>query len=239
MLSVLVLPVSASADPENILGNIDSAQSENGQVVIRGWACQRGEAESILVHLYIGHSAYDHPKGEKIASGSASLASERAVNDSCEDGGGNHHRFMISIPQETANQYHDKPIFVHGIRLSGSMKNAAISGSGRLRIPSTKVVSNFQDQGSSNLNAHKDTFPKLPGTFRDSIGHPSVFVTLRDLQAMVNKINVKGSFSAGMFSKLSELTKTDLAANRDWSATYSGCDIDIYLHAFSIESTGG
>jgi len=33
--------------------------------------------------------------------------------------------------------------------------------------------------------------------------------------------------------------KTHLARKTDWGATYSGCDIYIYLHAFSIESARG
>jgi len=79
----------------------------------------------------------------------------------------------------------------------------------------------------------------LSGTYRSSTEHPRVFTTPADLNDLVRRINTPGSFSAQSFGRLSGQVKADLAAKKDWDATYSGCDLDIYLHAFSYEPTGG
>lgn len=79
----------------------------------------------------------------------------------------------------------------------------------------------------------------LPGTYRTSAEHPRVFVTPSDLRDMVARINTPGSFSAQIFPRLANQVRTHLAAEIDWDAVYSGCDIDLYLHAFSYEQAGG
>lgn len=56
---------------------------------------------------------------------------------------------------------------------------------------------------------------------------------------MVVRVNVAGSFSAQRFSKLADQVRADLASTDDWSKAYSGCDLDVYLHAFSYEQAGG
>jgi hypothetical protein len=75
----------------------------------------------------------------------------------------------------------------------------------------------------------------LPGTYTRSAEHPRVFLTPSDLRDMVTRINTPGSFSAQIFSKLANQVKTHLAANIDWDAVYSGCDIETYLYSFSFE----
>lgn len=84
-----------------------------------------------------------------------------------------------------------------------------------------------------------DTFPKLPGAYASSKQYPRVFETQADLSDMVRRINVAGSYSAQNFARLATSVKNHLASKMDWDATYSGCDIYIYLHAFSIESASG
>ena len=59
------------------------------------------------------------------------------------------------------------------------------------------------------------------------------------MSGLVTRINSSGSFSAQSFARLSNKVKADLAAKVDWDAVYSGCDLDIYLHAFSYEPTTG
>ncbi|HWO31764.1 MAG TPA: hypothetical protein VNO32_23460, partial [Candidatus Acidoferrum sp.] len=84
-----------------------------------------------------------------------------------------------------------------------------------------------------------DVYPSLAGSYTSSALHPRVFITQADMNDMVTRINSSGSFSAQSFARLSNKVKADLAANVDWDAVYSGCDLDIYLHAFSYEPTTG
>lgn len=84
-----------------------------------------------------------------------------------------------------------------------------------------------------------EIYPTLAGSYTSSAQHPRVFVTPADMNDLVARINSRASFSAQSFAKLSNQVKADLAANVDWDAVYSGCDLDIYLHAFSYEPTTG
>jgi hypothetical protein len=84
-----------------------------------------------------------------------------------------------------------------------------------------------------------DVSPSLAGSYTSSKQHPRVFITPADMNDMVKRINSSGSFSAQSFARLASKVKADLAANVDWDAVYSGCDLDIYLHAFSYEPTTG
>jgi hypothetical protein len=92
---------------------------------------------------------------------------------------------------------------------------------------------------SSPNSTPADYKRSLTGAYRSSSEHPRVFTTPVDVQGLVARINAAGSFSAQIFPKLANRVKADLAAKRDWGATYSGCDLDVYLHAFSYEPTGG
>jgi hypothetical protein len=84
-----------------------------------------------------------------------------------------------------------------------------------------------------------DVYPSLAGSYTSSAQHPRIFVTPTDMNDMVTRINSSGSFSAQSFARLANKVKADLAADVDWDAVYSGCDLDIYLHAFSYEPTTG
>ncbi len=84
-----------------------------------------------------------------------------------------------------------------------------------------------------------DVYPSLAGSYTSSAQHPRVFITPTDMNNLVTRINSSGSFSAQSFARLSNKVKADLAANVDWDAVYSGCDLDIYLHAFSYKPTTG
>jgi hypothetical protein len=85
----------------------------------------------------------------------------------------------------------------------------------------------------------KVPLPSLPGAYASSKEHPRVFTTPAELKDLVSRINRAGSFSGLTFARLTNQVKSHLAANADWDAAYSGCDLDIYLHTFSYEPTGG
>jgi hypothetical protein len=83
------------------------------------------------------------------------------------------------------------------------------------------------------------SYPPLSGTYKNSAQHPRVFMSPADLHELVARINTSGSFSAKSFDRLAARVKDDLASKIDWDAAYSGCDLDIYLRAFSIEERRG
>jgi hypothetical protein len=87
--------------------------------------------------------------------------------------------------------------------------------------------------------AAPDVHPSLAGSYASSAQHPRVFITPADMNDMVTRINSSGSFSAQSFARLANKVKADLASEVDWDAAYSGCDLDIYLHAFSYEPVTG
>ena len=64
--------------------------------------------------------------------------------------------------------------------------------------------------------------------------HPRVFATDAELQKLTARINRPGSYSTQRFK-----VQRDVATPAEWSATYSGCDIGIYLYAFSCELQDG
>lgn len=82
-------------------------------------------------------------------------------------------------------------------------------------------------------------FPAVSGSYVPLAGHPGVFTTQAELNSLATRINIPGSFSARMFARLAGRIQADLHSNTDWDATYSGDDIDVYLHAFSFEPRGG
>jgi hypothetical protein len=209
---------TAAQEPRagRIVGHIDGIRLDGGQFQISGWACQQGIAESIGVHIYADHSAYDAPKGTLVVAAMANLASEPAVNQACQDREGAH-RFQVDLPDRILSTYEGRKLFVHGIRKVEGVPNAALDGSGALQFP----------------------YPSLSGAYTSSAAHPRVFTTQADLDDLVTRINSPGSFSAQSFETLAGQVKKDLAAPIDWDATYSGCDLDVYLHAFSYEPTSG
>jgi hypothetical protein len=116
-------------------------------------------------------------------------------------------------------------IYVRG--WSDSVKEAGILGTGTMLPVDTRA------------STAPDVYPSLVGSYISSAQHPRVFITPADMNDLVTRINSSGSFSAQSFDRLSNKVKADLAANVDWDAVYSGCDLDMYLHAFSYEPTTG
>jgi hypothetical protein len=216
-----MLPVSSGTPAQKVgarpvVGHIDGLRIEGEQFQISGWACQQGISDSIDVHIYADHSAYDTPKGAFVLAGSANLANEPAVDQACEDHGGKH-RFQIALPNKVLSTYQERKLFVHGVRKEDGVPNAVLSGSGTMQFPN----------------------PPLSGTYSSSAQNPRVFTTRADLNDLIARINSPGSLSAQAFVRLSDQIKRDLAAKTDWDATYSGCDLDVYLHAFSYEPMTG
>jgi hypothetical protein len=60
-------------------------------------------------------------------------------------------------------------------------------------------------------------------------------MTPADISNLVARINSPGSFSTQVFSTLADQVKADLSVSVDWDTAYSGCDIEVYLYAFSYD----
>jgi hypothetical protein len=84
-----------------------------------------------------------------------------------------------------------------------------------------------------------DRFPRVGGQYVSTKQHPRVYETQADLDDMAKRINTPGSFSAQRFDRLAKMVEKDLATKTDWDASYAGCDIYVYLHAFSVEAMAG
>jgi hypothetical protein len=228
MVELASSKASAQNSPAGrIVGHIDGLRFEKDQFHIWGWACQQGVKDSIAIHVYAGGSAYDAPKGALVLTGAANLPNEEAIAGICQDQKGRH-RFGIDLPSQVLSTYRGKKLYIHGIRVTGAGENAAIARSGEMEFPDPPV-----------FRIMPDSFPHLSGTYKSLAEHPRVFMTRQDLNDVAARINTPGTFSAQSFAGLVKRVRADLASTADWDATYSGCDADIYLHAFSFEPTGG
>jgi hypothetical protein len=207
-----------------IVGNIDGIAVDAGGAHIRGWACQQGRPESITVHIYANGGADDARKGIFALAGKADLDEEPAVDATCRDSLGRKHRFDIPLPGAILIKLHGTRLFVHGIRVVGSVDNAAIAGSGTIRFPDAPLVRRVPA-----------SYPRLAGRYRSLDAHPRVFDTREELQDIARRANAPSTFTSRRFSALVDRVRRDLAANVDWQATYSGCDLEIYLRGFSYE----
>jgi hypothetical protein len=220
---------AAFAAPGQVIGTIDGIAYDGDQAFIIGWACQQGRSESISINVYVDRSAYDTPRGTLALDNKADFDSEPAINQACQDHGNGKHRFLVELPSEVARKGEAGKLFVHGIRAVNGVENAVIAGSGtplhRLDALTTPFIT--------------ATPLKLVGSYRHLDGHPRVFTTEAELRDLATRINRAGSYSQRRFARLASQVKNDLVAPVDWDATYAGCDIDIYLRAYSIEARGG
>jgi hypothetical protein len=215
--SYVVSPIGLAAPHAGAIEGRVGISLEDGQYYLTGWACQAGQDQSIRLHVYADHSAYDTPAGKIVLSGEADLDSEPAIARLCHCSSRGKHRFKIALPEKLLAADGGRTIFVHGIRVVGEVPNAAIGGSGDISIP----------------------YLPLSGKYKSSRQHPRIFATETDLHEMAARCNVPGTYSAQMFKRLADEVRLDLKANDNWDAAYSGTDIDVYLRTFSYESRGG
>jgi hypothetical protein len=207
-----------------IIGHIDGVAADPGGWHVQGWACQQGRPESIVVHIYANEGASGASNGIFALAGKADLGEESAVDTACKDSVGRKHRFAVPLPGAILLKVHGMPMFVHGIRVVGNVENAAIAGSGTTRFPDAPPV-----------RREPASYPHLTGRYVSLDAHPRVFDTREELQDIARRANSPATFTSRQFSALANRVRRDLAAKVDWQATYSGCDLEIYLRGFSYE----
>ena len=131
-----------------IVGNIDGVALEGNSYIIKGWACQSGNNQSVSVHLYTGGPAGGN--GQMIKSVTANSASELAVANACSNTGRNH-RFKIPLSYNDVKNLAQKSIYIYGISLPDyKTGNLQLGNSGTHNIPSTVNVSYFNANNTSN-----------------------------------------------------------------------------------------
>jgi hypothetical protein len=204
----------------HIVGHIDGIAVDARGAHIKGWACQQGRPESITVHIYANAGS----KEVFALASKADLDEEPAVDSACLDTEGRKHRFDIPLPGAILVKLHGAPVLVHGIRVVGSVENSAIAGSGTVRFPDAPPV-----------RRAPASYPHVAGHYTSLDAHPRVFDTREELQDIVRRANSPGTFTSMQFSALADRVRRDLAAHVDWQATYSGCDLEIYLRGFAFE----
>jgi hypothetical protein len=207
-----------------IVGNIDRIVVDAGGAHVRGWACQQGRPQSLTVHIYANEGGNDAAKGIFALAGKADLDEEPGVDEACKDTVGRKHRFDIPLPGAILLKFHGMPLFVHGIRVVGNVENAAIAGSGTTKFPDAPPIR--QEPAS---------YPHVAGHYTSLDSHPRVFDTREDLQDIARRTGRQGTYSSGRYAALADRVRRDLSAKVDWQATYSGCDLEIYLRGFAYE----
>jgi hypothetical protein len=206
----VAMPFSVGAAAvERVIGIIDGVGFEEGQAYVWGWACQPGEKAPVTVQVYAGK--------DFIIAGKAEFASESGVGQACHDQQGKH-RFRIILPQPRPNIRAEK-LYVRAAPLSGNTGSVDIGGSGTRPFPIPVAP----------------VYPALAGAYKKLVDHPGVFITHAELEDIAKRIRVPDSFSGARFDQLAKQTAHDLASKIDWNATYTGCDLDVYLYAFSFE----
>jgi cell migration-inducing and hyaluronan-binding protein len=124
--------------PWGVTGNIDGLTPTSTGYLLTGWACDAGYSQSIAVHVYVGGAA-GTPGAQMLTNGVANGSTEVGVNSACQTAGGTPHRFSIPITHAMVNAHYLKPLYVHGISVSGGA-NSAINGSGVTRMPNVGEI---------------------------------------------------------------------------------------------------
>jgi hypothetical protein len=109
----------------SIEGNIDEIRDNS----IRGWACARGHAAPVDVHLYVGGP---YTIGQGVGVFRADQPSEAAVNSIC--GSGTSHRFVIPLDANFRAAHAGKSIHLHGITPQPGLVHGLLRNSGMLKV---------------------------------------------------------------------------------------------------------
>jgi hypothetical protein len=221
---------AGAAPPGPILGKIDGVARDGQQTFLLGWACQQGQRKSISIHIFADQSGNGAPAGTFVEAGIANFDSGPDVSLACRDREGSRHHFVVELPPALAANGRNSKLIVRGIRVVDGVENAAIAGSG-VPLASLPAVAMQYPMLA--------TFRPLAGAYRSLAQHPRVFATTAELQELAARINRAGSYSMQRFHGLAAQVQQDLAAPIAWDAAYSGCNIGVYLYAFSYEPQDG
>jgi hypothetical protein len=126
-------------------------------------------------------------------------------------------------------------IFVAAVSMVAFAQGAGPSPQGLSYGPDDFVTGRVPSIANTPVPPAGDEYPSLTGSYASSKQNPRVFVTQSDINDMAKRSNVAGSFTARIFGQLANEVKSHLESNVDWDAAYSGCDLEVYLYAFSNE----
>lgn len=129
--------------PWGVTGGIDGLTAVSGGYQLNGWACDYSVSQSIAVHVYVGAAA-GTAGAQFLTNGMANFPSEPGVNTACGTAGGTPHRFGIFISHAMVNAHALKPLYVHGISVSGG-GNHSIARSGTVTMPNVGEIRGYVD----------------------------------------------------------------------------------------------
>lgn len=114
----------------DVMGGIDGILIENGRQFVWGWACSKGAAVPIDLHIYTGAP---HPRGTLIVQAKTSLPGELGVSNECLLPVGQMIRYKVEIP--SPERIRNQPVYIYGIHPSGDpLKVKPLGGGGFHRI---------------------------------------------------------------------------------------------------------
>jgi hypothetical protein len=129
--------VSVPAVDHSITGLITGVVVQNGQYHLQGWACAKGYAGSVDIHLYVGGPAGGG--GTFLVNTTANQASEPGIAVACQSAG-TAYRFDVALSLAWRQQYGGQPLYVYGISPFG-LTNLMIGNSGLVIMPSVSATS--------------------------------------------------------------------------------------------------
>jgi len=103
-----------------VISHVDGVSVDGPQPYVWGWACEQGQATSILVRIYADHAPDDTPKGAFILATKADLDNEPGVGRACQDQLGKH-RFKVALPGGMFAKGQQRKAYIQGIPVSGAI----------------------------------------------------------------------------------------------------------------------
>ncbi len=192
-----------SLNLQNVIGYLDTVEVVPQGVLVNGWACQVGDTRNLNVHIYAGGGL---GTGRLVASGTANINHEEAVNTRCLGGTG--HRFRITVPT-TAQFKYGEAIHAFGISVISGKPNAELIGSGKT-IYTPMVKWNY---GAHTYILKMDVRTVVNGVTKDHLN----CVNSTQLNGRLN-YSFNGVCGSGQFIKPQTANKVRVCATKtNWS----------------------
>lgn len=118
-------------DQSVVKGFVDKVQTQGTGLRLRGWACHSGYSKSTNVHVYAKDA---NGKRTFLYSAPANTKREDAVKNACRSTS-NNHGYDFVIPRTKLEGHQQSVLYVHGIRVAGSVPNNVLVKSTSFQVP--------------------------------------------------------------------------------------------------------
>ncbi len=126
------IPVLVPNQIGDVMGSLNNAVVQGGQLVVTGWSCHRGYTRQIRVKVYRNYPA--GRGGILIGQDLADITHEAGVSNKCL-GGGTAHRYSIRLPVPSQSLPSNAPLYAYGISTVTGVEDAMLANSGHVKIP--------------------------------------------------------------------------------------------------------